>query len=110
MAAKKPNTTADRYACLGYYLTHERNTPEFKTKDISALNTEAAQPKLSNASQAGKDAVKANLLTAAGQGKRQMTDIGERVVEALPDQEAAKLIRAEVPKRKRRKPRKSKGS
>src|SRR3989442_828873 len=47
---KHPVTDADRVTCLAYYLTHYRDTPQFKTIDISTLNTEAAQPKLSNAS------------------------------------------------------------
>jgi hypothetical protein len=57
---------------------------------------------MSNASQVGKDAVKAQLLAAAGGGTRQITDLGERVVHALPDREAAKQVRAEAPKRRRR--------
>src|SRR6266511_4429760 len=46
---KQPSNDIERVACLAYYLTHYRNMPEFKTLDISQLNTEAAQPKFSNA-------------------------------------------------------------
>jgi hypothetical protein len=109
MAEKRPSTDLERYTCLAYYLTHHKGTQEFKTRDISKLNTEAAQPKMSNASQVGKDAVKAKLLAGAGGGKRQITDFGERVVRALPDKEAVKAVRAEVPKPRRRS-RKSKAS
>src|SRR5438128_4773232 len=45
---KQPANDIERVACLAYYLTHYRSIPEFKTLDISKLNTEAAQPKLSN--------------------------------------------------------------
>ncbi len=45
---KKPASDVERVACLAYYLTHHRDIPHFKTVDISALNTEAAQPKFSN--------------------------------------------------------------
>jgi len=110
MAEKKPTTDVERFACLGYYLTNARKQPQFKTRDISTLATEAAQPKMSNASQVGKDAVRANFLAGAGGGKRQMTDLGERVVEALPDQEAVKRVRAEVPKRRKRTRKSSKSS
>ena len=36
---KKPVTDTERVACLAYYLTHYRNTPHFRTLDISKLNT-----------------------------------------------------------------------
>ena len=62
---KKPASDVERAACLAYYLTHHRDTPHFKTVDISALNTEAAQPKFSNASMAVDNATKAGLLVQA---------------------------------------------
>ena len=43
---KQPQTDVERVACLGYYLTHYRDVPQFKTLDISKVNTEAAQPKV----------------------------------------------------------------
>lgn len=49
MVQKRPRTDIERVACLGFYLTHYRDTPHFKTLDISKLNTEAAQPKFTNA-------------------------------------------------------------
>ena len=49
---KRPKTDVDRVACLAYYLTHYRETPHFKTLDISKLNTEAGQIKFSNAAKA----------------------------------------------------------
>src|SRR5436309_11534705 len=42
---KHPMTDVERVTCLAYYLAHYRDTPHFKTVDISTLNTEAAQPK-----------------------------------------------------------------
>jgi hypothetical protein len=49
LAQKKPSTDVERVTCLAYYLTHYRDTAQFKTRDLTALNKEAAQPKLSNA-------------------------------------------------------------
>ena len=43
---KRPLSLVERIACLAYYLTHYRDTPHFKNVEVSALNTEAAQPKL----------------------------------------------------------------
>ena len=39
---KKPQNNYERVACLAYYLTHNRDTPHFKTSDITKLNTESA--------------------------------------------------------------------
>jgi hypothetical protein len=94
----------ERVTCLAYYLTHYRDTPHFKTLDISTLNTEAAQPKLSNASVAVENAVKAGLLVQATKGNKQISAAGEVYVQYLPDQAAARAGVQGV--RQRRKPRK----
>jgi hypothetical protein len=87
---KHPVTDVDRVTCLAYYLTHYRDTPQFKTIDISTLNTEAAQPKLSNASVAVDNATRDGYLVAAAKGNKQISAAGEKYVELLPDREAAK--------------------
>jgi hypothetical protein len=87
---KRPSTDVDRVACLAYYLTHYRDTPHFKTLDISTLNTEAAQPKLTNASMAVDNATKAGLLVQALKGAKQLSAAGETYVQHLPDREAAR--------------------
>ena len=101
---KGPNTNVERVACLAYYLTHYRDTLHFKTIDINKLNTEAAQIKLSNPSQAVNDAVKTGYLAAATKGMRQLSAQGEQYVEALPDRDAAKEVKPRTKsKRSRRK-------
>jgi lysine/ornithine N-monooxygenase len=90
--AKAPQTNVERIACLAYYLTHNRNTPFFKTLDISKLNTEAAQPKFANSTYSLNDAVRANLLVQASKGQKQISVIGERYVQALPDRAAARAV------------------
>jgi hypothetical protein len=77
-------------ACLAYYLANYRDTPHFKTIDISALNTEAAQPKFSNASVSVDNAKQAGLLVPATKGNKQISAAGEKYVELLPDREAAR--------------------
>lgn len=102
---KEPRTDADRVACLAYYLTHYRDTPEFKTVDISRLNTEAAQRKFSNAAQAMKNAVRDGFLTAsAKKGFRQLSAMGEQYVNALPSTEDAREVRRRMIPRRGRKP------
>ena len=87
---KQPTMDIQRIACLAYYLTHYRNTPHFKTVDISKLNTEAAQRKFANASSSVNNATQASYLAPVSGGLKQLSAEGERFVDALPDQAAAK--------------------
>lgn len=100
---KAPKTDIERIACLGYYLTHYRETPYFKTIDLSNLNTEAAQPKLSNAAFSVVNATNSGLLVQAGKGSKQLSAVGEVFVQALPDREAAKASLSNFRVRKRSK-------
>ena len=99
---KQPKTNVERVACLAYYLARFRKIDAFKTIDISKLNTEAAQTKLTNASNAVNNAVKAGFLAAANKGMRQLSAQGEQYVEALPDRDAAKTVKPKPSKRSRR--------
>jgi hypothetical protein len=94
---KRPANDVERVTCLAFYLAHFRNTHQFKTADITSLNTEAAQKKLSNTSNSVNNAQKALYLTnAAKRGQKQITAFGEKIVNALPDREAvAAVIAAE---------------
>jgi hypothetical protein len=103
---KQPRTDVERIAVLAYYLTHFRETPHFKTLDLSKLNTEAAQPKFSNASDSTNNAVKRGYLVPSTKGQRQISAAGERFVNALPDREAARAAMAAA--QPRRKPRRVK--
>jgi hypothetical protein len=102
MAQKKPGNNCERVACLAYYLTNYRDTPHFKTPDIDKLNTESAHH-FTSARQLVADATNAyHYLSAAGAGKKQITTLGEAVVEALPDRAKVKTAIAEhKPARKR---------
>ena len=99
---KQPRTD-ERIAVLAYYLTHYRDTPHFKTIDLSKLNTEAAQPKFANAANSAGNAVKQGYLVPSTKGNRQLSAAGERFVNALPDREEARAAMAAAqPRRKRR--------
>jgi hypothetical protein len=109
MAIKRPANDVQRVACLAYYLTHNRKVAHFGTKEIVALNMEAAMHKFGNASQAVTNATKVSGFLAPGlKGKKQITSRGERMVMAMPDAEAMKAVTAELPSPKRPK-RKSAG-
>jgi hypothetical protein len=92
--AKQPRSDVERIAVLAYYLTHYRDMPQFKTLDLSKLNTEAAQPKFSNAANSANNSVKRNYLVPTTKGQRQLSAAGERFVDALPDREAARQAMA----------------
>lgn len=105
MRDKRPATDVERVACLAYYLAHYRNTPFFKTIDISTLNTEAAQPKFANASDAVENATKLGYLVSATKGNKQISAVGEHFVELLPDRDAAREVaRSHRISKKTRKP------
>lgn len=100
---KQPKTDVERVACLAYYLTHYRETPFFKTIDISKLNTEAAQPKLSNAAMAVDNATKTHYLVPAAKGNKQISASGETFVQLMPNREMARNEMQKFRPRKKRK-------
>lgn len=104
---KKPQTKVERVACLAHYLAHYRDVQKFKAIDISKLNTEAAQTKLSNVSYTVRDAVSSGYLVPAEKGMKQLSAQGEKYVEALPDRDAAREVMLGKPKRSRKKSRAS---
>jgi len=99
---KQPKTDVERAACLAYYLTHYRETPHFKTLDLSLLNTEAGQIKFSNTAAVIATAARAGLLGSADNGTKKLTAQGERFVDALPDRAAAKEVQAAIRNRRGR--------
>jgi hypothetical protein len=99
---KEPRTDVERIACLAFYLTHYADTPHFKTLDLSRLNTEAAQPKFSNAAVSVENATKMGYLVPAIKGHKQLSAAGERFVQALPDRELAKAAMNSIRSRMRR--------
>ena len=102
LVAKEPKTEIERVACLGFYLTHYRDTPHFKTADITNTNTEAAQRKFSNPAQAVANATKRGLLVPAPKGNKQLSAPGERFVQALPDREAAREVEHRLTRKRRK--------
>ena len=78
MHDKMPKTDVEKIACIAFYLTHYRDTPIFKTKEVTDLSREAAQPKMSNPSQAMKNATYlSHFLASAEKGAKQITALGE---------------------------------
>lgn len=102
MLDKSPNTDVEKAICFAYYLLHYRDIQHFKTADISKLNTEAAQRKFANAAYAVNNAMQSGYIVPAPKNHKQLSSIGERYIEALPDRAAAKSIVAKMRPRKRK--------
>ena len=101
---KGPRTDVERVACLAFYLAKYRDLPYLKTQDLTKLNTEAAQPQFSNASNSAANALKMGYLAAGPKGQRQISAFGEEFVTALPDRDAPKEVSNTMrPKRRPRK-------
>lgn len=101
---KQPRTEVERVACLGYYLAEYRQQMTFKTLDISKLNTEAAQSKLSNPTRSVENATRSGFLAQATKGAKQLSALGEKYVEGLPDREAAASMMAQAKPKKKPRP------
>jgi len=104
MLAKRPNSDVERIACLAYYLTHYRDTPEFKTKQLTDLNSEAGLPRIGNATRATDNAYGSHYLIQGTRGNKRISALGEQYIQVLPDREAAReILHAGIQTRKRRK-------
>jgi hypothetical protein len=102
LAAKKPANDVEQIACLGFYLTNNKNQPHFNTLDLTKLNTEAAGRPFGNAARSVNNATARNgFLTPAGKGKKQITALGEEFVNALPDRAAVKKVIDNAPIKRR---------
>ena len=98
---KDPRTDVERMAALAYYLTHFRDNPHFKTNDLSRLNAEAAQRKFANAANTAKNATRDGFFVPAPKaGLRQLSAMGERYIQSLPDRDAANEVRKRMPGRR----------
>lgn len=100
--AKRPANDVDRVAALAYHVTTEGGSDGVATKDLSKARIEAAIPAF-NVSRAVSHAQRAGYLTSGTRkGSYQLTAAGESLVEAMPDQEMMRAIRAEANKGRRR--------
>ncbi|MGB7930400.1 MAG: hypothetical protein WCF61_19785 [Terriglobales bacterium] len=91
---KKPTTDVQRVACIGYYLVQTTGHHGFTSKDISTAYTDSGGSKI-NMTRALDNATRAaKYLSNRGPREKQLTTLGEDVVNALPDQAAVKNIEA----------------
>jgi hypothetical protein len=98
---KRPPDDAARVTTLAYYLSHGKGQATYKTADLTKARVEAALASF-NMSRAVSNAQRAGYLTtAAGRGTYQVTSTGEALVEAMPDVEAMRNVKAQRTRRRR---------
>jgi hypothetical protein len=110
LAAKNPESDIQRVSCLAYYLAKYEGTHAFKTPDLDALNKAAAGGVFPNIKKASDNAIAAGFLAPAGEGRRQLAQKGEAVVDALPDQAAARTAAKAQKVRQRKRNKKAKAA
>jgi hypothetical protein len=92
--SKKPTTDVQRVACLGYYVAQTTGQQGFTSKSISTAHTDSGGSSI-NMPRALDNATRgAKYLSNRGPHEKQLTTLGEDVVNALPDQEAVKAVEA----------------
>ena len=111
VASKRPTDTYQRLAALAYFLEHHEHRTDITGKDLTKANTDARQVKISNMAQFLDLATRRHgYFTSSSKGKKRLSSRGKALVEALPDQTAAKEALAEhpLPKKGGRKAKKKK--
>src|SRR5690606_19245898 len=94
MRIKKPETDVERVACLIYYLAKTTGQLGFKSRDVNQANTDYGGTRI-NITRALDNATRqSKFLSSREAGEKQLTPMGEDVVEALPDREAVASVLA----------------
>jgi hypothetical protein len=102
--AKNPRSDVELVACLVYFLARAMSKPGFTTKEITQAHTDSGTPAI-NMHRALDNATRGSKFLASllGGKEKQVTTLGEDVVEALPDRTAvAAAIAASGNRRKRK--------
>jgi hypothetical protein len=94
MRAKRPETDVQRVACIGYYLAQTTGQPGFSSQDVSAAYTDSGGSKINMTRALDNATRKAKFLSNRGPRVKQLTPLGEDIVEALPDQQTVKDLEA----------------
>jgi hypothetical protein len=86
MRAKKPATDVQRVACLAYFHMKTTGQRTFTSEDIQSIHTDSGGSKM-NFTRALDNATRRSRYISTIRGReKQLTTLGEDVVDALPDQ------------------------
>jgi hypothetical protein len=89
---KKPTTDVERVACLGYYLLKTTGLPGFTSKDISQAHVDSGGSAINMTRALDNATRQSRYLSSRGKREKQLTTLGEDVVEALPNREALAAV------------------
>lgn len=92
--AKKPTTDVQRVACLGSYLAQTTGQHGFTSKDIATAHTDSGGSKINLPRALDNATRRAKYISTRSGHEKQLTTLGEDVVNALPDQAAVKAVEA----------------
>lgn len=107
---KRPVTDIQRVACLGYFVMETTGQQGFSSKEIGQANIDSGGTKINLPRALDNATRRAKYLSSRGGNSKQLTTLGEDVVDALPDQQAVSELEAAAKVRKKgkakRKPKK----
>ena len=89
---KKPVTDVQRVACIGYYLVQTSGQQGFTSKALATAHTDSGGSKINMPRALDNATRRAKYLSNRGPREKQLTTLGEDVVNALPDQATVKII------------------
>lgn len=91
---KKPLNDVERVACLAYYIMKTKSQAGFTRKDINAAHTDSGGSNINMTRALDNATRQSKYLSNRGQREKQLTTVGEDVVEALPDRDAVAAVLA----------------
>jgi hypothetical protein len=95
-------------ACLVYFITKTTGQPGCTSQAISTAHTESGGSTINMHRALDNATRRSKYLSSRGAREKQLTTLGEDVVEALPSREAVAAAEAEARQRKTRKAKKKK--
>lgn len=97
---KKPTTDVERVACLVYFLSKTTGQSGFNSQAIGSAHVESGGSAINMPRALDNATRRSKYLSNRGAREKQLTPLGEDVVEALPNREAVAAIEADARQRK----------
>lgn len=89
---KRPATDVQRVACLAYFIVTTSGKPGFSSKDVVTTHTDSGGSKINMTRALDNATRRSKYLSNRGPKEKQLTPLGEDIVDALPDQNAVKEL------------------
>jgi hypothetical protein len=98
---KKPDTDIERVACLGYFIVKTTGAAGFSAKEVKQAHVDSGGSAMNFPRALDNATRRSKYLSNRGPREKQLTTLGEDVVEALPNREAVANLKHK-PARKRK--------